>query len=94
LEGFKALLEMHSENVLPNQKEAQMCLYGHLWLIGGNLEGRHDGATGLSYYPFTLDDLRKALVTLNVYIGRYRKQGRFALQGEILNWGKWLASGH
>jgi hypothetical protein len=81
---FKALLEMHSESVLPNQKEAQMCLYG------GNFEVRRDETTGLSYYPFTLDDLRKVLVTLNIYIGRYRKQGRFALQGEILNWGKWL----
>jgi hypothetical protein len=42
------------------------------------------------YYGYHWTDIGKVMVTLNLYIGRWREQGKFALEGPSLNWGKFF----
>ena len=79
---------MHSETMLPSAN--QRPLYDHLW----KMVDQYSTAAGMNqarnYYPWDGEDLYKVLVTLNFYIGRWRKQGRFALQGPVLDWGLYV----
>jgi hypothetical protein len=88
-EVFEGLLELHSEIMLPKGDFMGKYLYVHLWRIVGNYVLRQDEETGENYYPWGTEDICKVLITLNLCIGRIRKQGRFALEGPVLNWGKY-----
>jgi len=48
-----------------------------------------DGRAGL-YFGFDWTHLAKVLVALNVYMGRWRMQGRFAVDGPAFTWGKFF----
>ncbi|KAF2273457.1 uncharacterized protein EI97DRAFT_436107 [Westerdykella ornata] len=48
----------------------------------------------LVYSHWTKEDVYKVLITLNVYVGRYRSQGRFALEGDMLDWGRCIHVQH
>ncbi|KAI0582515.1 hypothetical protein Ptr902_07221 [Pyrenophora tritici-repentis] len=48
-----------------------------------------DGRAGL-YFGFNWTQLAKVLVALNVYMGRWRMQGRFATDGPAFAWGKFF----
>lgn len=96
-EVFNGLLELHSETMLPNRKTLHRYVYPHLWHIvhnyvlnedwGGKRSQRADNT---NYLPWPKDDIRKVLITLNIYIGRYRAQGHFALTGDIMDWGRYI----
>jgi hypothetical protein len=82
-EVFEGLLEMHSETALPHRQPA--C--DHLWGISKKYFNVPVVAqTAERYYGWWLADVLKVLVTLNLYIGRYRKQGHVALSGEYFKW--------
>jgi hypothetical protein len=92
LEVSDGILELHDEMVLPPSKHgtpAQKYLYEHCWQIVQTHPARSEEGSGRQYYPWSFDELCKMLVTLNIFIGRFRRQGRFALDGPILNWGKY-----
>ena len=42
------------------------------------------------YFGYHWTDIGKVMVTLNLYIGRWREQGKFALEGPSLNWGRFF----
>lgn len=82
-EVFEGLLQMHSETVLPYRQPA--C--DHLWRISNKYFNEPVIAQNAErYYGWWLVDVIKALVTLNLYIGRYRQQGKVALSGEYFKW--------
>lgn len=95
-EVFEGLLELHSETMLPGPGHMENYLYPHLWHIMGVYSAmkRSNNAAERVYYPWKKDDLCKVLVTLNLYIGRYRSQGELALDGPILDWGKYIDVDH
>jgi len=82
---FDGLLQMHSETDLPNRQPA--C--DHLWRISHKYFAEARLLRYAErYYGWWAVDLIKVLVTLNLYIGRYRQQGRVALEGEYFRWWK------
>jgi predicted metal-dependent hydrolase len=89
-EAFEGMLEMHSETMLPNPKVAKRYLYPDLWHIVRNYGIEDEDGGDRGYLAWGREDIFKVLITLNIYIGRYRRQGRFALQGDILDWGKYI----
>lgn len=88
-EVFEGLLQLHSETMLPERTMSKY-LYPHLWHIVGNYSTRRDPRTNESYYPMEPEDVCRVLVTINIYIGRYRSQGQFSLVGPIMNWGRYI----
>lgn len=87
---FEGLLEMHSETMLPRRDLLHNYLYGHLWHIVGNYTVRFDESTRTNHYPWPSEDVCKVVLTINIFIGRFRGQGGLALDGPILNWGRQL----
>ena len=85
---FEGILEMHSETMLPCAD--QRPLYDDLWQIVDRYTNSSSLTQAREYYPWTGGDLYKVLVTLNIYIGRWRKQGQSALEGPFLPWGDYL----
>jgi hypothetical protein len=82
-EVMSGLLELHSETLLPRRQPT--C--DGLWKISVmffNTDEVVSRATG--YYGWDMMDLIKVLVTLNVFIGRYRQQGQFSLIGPYFHW--------
>lgn len=97
-EVFNGLLELHSETMLPNRKMLHRYVYPHLWHIVHNYvqnaydwnDKRSQRTDERNYLPWPKDDIRKVLITLNIYVGRYRSQGHIALTGEIMDWGRYI----
>ncbi|KAF1955301.1 hypothetical protein CC80DRAFT_594473 [Byssothecium circinans] len=82
-EVMQGLLELHGETHLPNRQP--VC--DELWtisLVFFNEPKVVRRAT--QYYGWMAMDLIKALVTLNMWIGRYRQQGKVALSGPYFHW--------
>jgi len=87
LEVMGALLRLHSETV---NKAGDQEMYMPLWKIWRKFEVT-EGRAGL-YYGFRWMEVAKVLVTLNLYIGRWRKQGMFATDGPTFLWGRFFVS--
>ncbi|KAF2743042.1 hypothetical protein M011DRAFT_529449 [Sporormia fimetaria CBS 119925] len=87
-EVFAGLLEMHSETMLPRRSVSKLFIYPHLWRIARAYEREEEN--GPAPYVWRREDVYKVLITLNMYIGRYRSQGGFALDGECLDWGRYI----
>ncbi|KAF9691885.1 hypothetical protein EKO04_009878 [Ascochyta lentis] len=87
-EVMEGLLEMHGFTMI---KARDQEMYTTLWGIWGrkfgNPQNQHPAAY---YYGFDWLDVGKVMVTLNLYIGRWREQGKFALDGPSLNWGRFF----
>lgn len=87
-EVMEGLLELHGFTMI---KARDQEMYTTLWGIWcrkfGNPQNQHPAAY---YYGFDWLDVGKVMVTLNLYIGRWREQGRFSLEGPSLNWGKFF----
>jgi hypothetical protein len=81
---------MHSEMELPNLG-SKWPIYPSLWRITEKFEPKlREWAR--RYYPWEQEHLQMVIVALNLFIGRYRKQGHVALEGPFLNWGKYIQS--
>ena len=87
-EVMEGLLELHGFTMI---KARDQEMYTTLWGIWcrkfGNPQNQHPAAY---YYGFDWLDVGKVMVTLNLYIGRWREQGKFSLEGPSLNWGKFF----
>ncbi|KAF2623026.1 hypothetical protein BU25DRAFT_313189, partial [Macroventuria anomochaeta] len=87
-EVMEGLLELHGFTMI---KARDQEMYATLWGIWsrkfGNPQNQHPAA---HYYGFDWLDIGKVMVTLNLYIGRWREQGKFSLEGPSLNWGKFF----
>jgi hypothetical protein len=92
-EVFEGLLQLHSETMLPGRIMSKY-LYPHLWHIVYNYSTRRDPTTDERYYPMEPEDVYRVLVTVNIYIGRYRSQGQFSLVGPIMDWGRYIEAPH
>lgn len=87
-EVFEGLLELHSETFLPRRQPT--C--DHLWGISRKFfNAPHVVRRASQYYGWSTMDVVKVLVTLNLYIGRFRQQGQFALQGPYFKWWRHLS---
>jgi hypothetical protein len=82
---------MYSETELPKSSSGWP-MYRDLWRINQWYE-RESREWASRYYPWEEGDLQMVIVTLNLFIGRYRKQGHVALEGPFLNWGKYMRPG-
>ncbi|KAI4921012.1 hypothetical protein J4E85_009127 [Alternaria conjuncta] len=86
-EVMRALLQWHRMTVddgdIGDQAE-YIVLWGiwHKYVVS-------DGRAGL-YFGFDWTCLAKVLVALNVYMGRWRMQGKFAMDGPAFAWGKFF----
>ncbi|KAF2796124.1 hypothetical protein K505DRAFT_300904 [Melanomma pulvis-pyrius CBS 109.77] len=83
---LEGILQMHSETELP--RSGGWPIYPHLWHTSKKYEVSHEWAK--MHYPWSVDDFQMVLVTINLFIGRYRKQGQVALGGPFLDWGKYV----
>jgi hypothetical protein len=80
---FEGLLQLHSDTEL---SQMQPTCY-HLWQISLRyFESAELAQHAERYYGWRTLDVVKVLVTLNVFIGRYRQQGRVALDGPYCSW--------
>lgn len=87
-EVMEGLLELHGFTMI---KARDQEMYTTLWGIWGRKFGdSQNQAAAACYYGFDWLDVGKVMVTLNLYIGRWREQGKFALEGPSLNWGKFF----
>lgn len=86
-EVMRGLLHLHRNTVNEvGDQEIYMPLWG-IWRKFVMTKGRAE-----LYYGFGWVDLAKVLVTLNLYIGRWRMQGRFATDGPAFVWGRFFVS--
>jgi hypothetical protein len=83
------LLTWHRRTVRDGETGEQ-AMYLPLWGIWAKFVGT-DGQAGL-YFGFEWTHVAKVLVALNVYMGRWRMQGRFAVDGPAFVWGKFFMS--
>ncbi|KAF2006481.1 hypothetical protein P154DRAFT_399730, partial [Amniculicola lignicola CBS 123094] len=87
-EAFNGLLELHSETMLPHSDKHPV--YRRMWKITDSYATAAMMRRADLYYPWRGADLRKVIVALNFYIGRYRRQGHEALTGPLMQWGRYL----
>ncbi|KAI8933794.1 hypothetical protein NX059_009502 [Plenodomus lindquistii] len=87
LQVMGGLLRLHGETV---NKTAGQEMYMPLWKIWRKFEAT-EGRAG-AYYGFRWMEVAKVLVTLNLYIGRWRMQGMFATDGPTFLWGRFFVS--
>jgi hypothetical protein len=87
-EVMEGLLNLHGFTMIKGRDQE---MYTTLWGIWsrkfGNPQNQQPAAY---YYGFDWLDVGKVMVTLNLYIGRWREQGKFALAGPSLNWGRFF----
>jgi hypothetical protein len=89
-EVMEGLLEMHGFTMI---KARDQEMYTTLWGIWcRKFASPQNQDASACYYGFDWIDFGKAMVTLNLYIGRWREQGKFALEGPSLNWGKFFGA--
>lgn len=87
-EVIEGLLEMHGFTMI---KARDQEMYTPLWgLWGRKYENPQNQHVAEYYYGYDWVDIGKVMVTLNLYIGRWREQGKFSLEGPSLNWGKFF----
>lgn len=79
---------MHSETELP-RSGSEWSVHSGLWGISEKYKPRFL-EWARRYYPWGEEDLQMVVVTLGLFIGRYRKQGHVALRGPCLMWGKYM----
>jgi hypothetical protein len=81
---FEGLLHLHGDTAVP---QLQPTCY-HLWKISLKYlaADTQSAQHAERYYGWRTIDVVKVLVTLNVFIGRYREQGRVALDGAYCSW--------
>jgi hypothetical protein len=93
-EAFEGLLELHSETMLPHRNILKKYFYPDLWHIVYNYGIEWEDGGDRGHCAWGREDICKVLLTLNIYIGRYRRQGCFALQGDIMDWGRYIHVDH
>lgn len=82
-EVMQGLLELHSETALPRRQPT--C--DGLWRISVNFFNNEAMVKKAEvYYGFEMWDVIKVLVTVNLFIGRFRQQGRLSLDGAYFHW--------
>lgn len=88
-EVMDGLLELHGFTMI---KARDQEMYTTLWGIWCRKYENPQNRDFLAeyYYGYHWTDIGKAMVTLNLYIGRWREQGKFSLEGPSLNWGKFF----
>ncbi|KAF1973676.1 hypothetical protein BU23DRAFT_128661 [Bimuria novae-zelandiae CBS 107.79] len=79
---FECLLEVHSETSL----EYYQPTCHHLWKIAPKFMDSTHTKRSEKYYHWKKQEVFNVLVTLNMYIGRYRQQGKVALDGPYQHW--------
>jgi hypothetical protein len=84
---FDRLLEMYSETFL----EYHQPTCPHLWKIAHKFMDVAESRRWERYYHWKKQDIFSVLVTLNMYIGRYRQQGQVALDGPCQHWWGYFA---
>ncbi|KAH6643188.1 hypothetical protein C7974DRAFT_301930 [Boeremia exigua] len=83
----EGLLELHGFTMIKARDQEMYTTLWGLWRKFGNPQDQH---LATYYYGFDWLDVGKIMVTLNLYIGRWREQGKFSLEGPSLNWGKFF----
>lgn len=87
-EVMEGLLELHGFTMI---KARDQEMYTTLWGIWcRKYEKPQNQHPAAYYYGFDWLDVGKVMVTLNLYIGRWREQGKFSLEGPSLNWGRFF----
>ncbi|KAF1923679.1 uncharacterized protein M421DRAFT_307540 [Didymella exigua CBS 183.55] len=87
-EVMEGLLELHGFTMIKARDQEMYTTLWGLWCRKyENPQNQHPAAY---YYGFDWLDIGKVMVTLNLYIGRWREQGKFSLEGPSLNWGKFF----
>jgi hypothetical protein len=84
---FDRILEMYSETFLEYHRPT--C--PHLWKIAYKFMDVAESRRWERYYHWKKQDVFSVLVTLNMYIGRYRQQGQVALDGPCQHWWRYFA---
>ena len=79
---FEGLLAMHSETMMERQRAGWV----EVWKIWAKFQGGPETARWEQYYGWTRQDVLKVLETMNMYMARYRQQGRVALEGGYQRW--------
>ena len=87
LEVMEGLLHLHSKTVNQTGDQEMYMPLWRVWIRFDTTQGR----AGV-YYGFGWMDVAKVLVTLNLYIGRWRMQGRLATDGPSFSWGRFFVS--
>ncbi|RAQ99178.1 hypothetical protein DDE82_008533 [Stemphylium lycopersici] len=86
---MQGLLKWHGETIGSEEVEGQ-AKYLALWGIWDKYV-ISDGRARL-YFGFDWPHLAKVLLALNMYMGRWRMQGRFAMDGPAFVWGKFFVT--
>jgi hypothetical protein len=86
-EVMQGLLQWHQKTVGDVEMDDQAKYIG-LWGIWGKY-AVSDGRAGL-YFGIDWSHLAKVLLALNLYMGRWRMQGQFAMDGPAFEWGKFF----
>jgi hypothetical protein len=88
-EVMEGLLNLHGFTMIKARDQEMYTTVWGIWCRKyENPQNRHFFAE--DYYGYHWTDIGKVMVTLNLYIGRWREQGKFALEGPSLNWGKFF----
>ena len=87
-EVMEGLLEMHGFTMIKARDQEMYTTLWGIWCRKFALP--QDQQPAAYYYGFDWLDVGKVMVTLNLYIGRWREQGRLALEGPSLNWGRFF----
>jgi hypothetical protein len=86
---MEGLLNLHGFTMI---KAHDQEMYTTLWGIWERFESPENQPQAEYYYGFDWLDIGKVMVTLNLYIGRWREQGRFALSGPSNRWGRYFGA--
>jgi hypothetical protein len=87
LEVMHGLLQWHL-NTVDEDQIGEQAKYLGLWGIWSRYVAS-DGRAGL-YFDIDWPHLAKVLLALNMYMGRWRMQGKFAMDGPAFLWGKFF----
>ena len=86
---MEGLLNLHGFTMIKRHDQE---MYTTLWGIWERFESLENQPQAEYYYGFDWLDIGKVMVTLNLYIGRWREQGRFALNGPSNRWGRYFGA--
>jgi hypothetical protein len=88
-EVMEGLLNLHGFTMIKTHDQE---MYTTLWGIWERFDSPENQPQAEYYYGFDWLDIGKVMVTLNLYIGRWREQGRFALSGPSDRWGRYFGA--
>lgn len=99
-EVMMGLLQLHCVTSVDGDEAATRVgeMHRPLWGLWRKYDGDDDdgglkgNAAAVVYYGFRTSEVVDVLAALNIYIGRWRMQGEFALDGLVFNWG-WMFVG-